>query len=368
MSGMVFGLFLSLIGIVLLGWNEARSVAAIRTADQGGREVVSAQPGRLDPALNGRLIHLKGQAATSSPLADPETGLSANGLRLVRTVEHYQWVETPRSETRTTLGGGQETVTTYDYAMEWSPRPIASADFKQPERHANPSPVLDEADYVAVDVRLGVYRLGDDMVARLPATAPVNPTPADAGRLSDRLGRPVAVTGDALYIGDRPAAPQVGDARVRYSVSPVGPVSVMARQDGERLSPYQARHGAVFEIRPGLMDAPAMVRQVKADNQVVSWLLRLVGFIAIAVGAAMVLNPLRVLADVLPLAGSIVGAGTTLAALAFAVTVSGVVIALSWLAARPVVAMLGLVVAATAVAALILLRRRGRPEAVAINR
>jgi len=367
LSGLVFGLVLILIGIALLGWNEARSVAAIRTADEGGRQVVAAQTGRVDPALNGRLVHLSGQATATSPIADPETGVSIGGLRLVRTVEHYQWVETSRSETRTRLGGGQETVTTYDYARDWSPRPVASADFKQPEGHANPSPVLADADHPATDARLGVYRLDREMVGRLPAATPVNPTQADATNLSSRLGRPVVVTGDVLYVGANPAAPQVGDARVRYSVAPFGPVSVMARQDGDRLSPYRARHGSVFEVRTGLLDAAAMVRQVKADNQVMSWLLRLAGFVAVAAGAGMVLNPLRVLADVLPLAGSIVGVGTGLVSLVFAVAVSGVVIALSWLAVRPVVAVLCLAIVGAAVVAAIVLKRRGRPQAVAIS-
>ena len=109
-----------------------------------------------------------------------------------------------------------------------------------------------------------------------------------------------------------------------------------------------------------------MVQQVKSENQVLSWILRLVGFGMIAAGAGMVLNPLRVLADVLPLAGSIVGAGTGMIALVFAVLVSGVVIALSWLAVRPILA-LALIGVAGAVAAVLIWRRPRRPRPVTIT-
>lgn len=365
-GGVLVGLVVIVLGVGLLGWNEARSIAAIRNANESGRQVVSVAADRIDPAMNARLVHVSGTASPVTAPVDPQTGVSANGLRLIRSVELYQWKETSKSETRTRLGGGQETVTTYEYAKDWSAQPVSSADFQQPAGHANPAPVLTEADHPADEAVLGRFKLGGEAIARLPATVAVNPTSADAERVARRIGRRVVVAGDALYIGQNPAAPQVGDARVRYTLAPAGPVSVMAQQNGERLTPFQGRHGVVFDIRAGLLDAEAMVRQVKAENQALSWLLRFGGFVMIAMGAAMVLNPLRVLADVLPLAGTIVGAGTGLIAFVFAVAVSGIVIALSWLAVRPLVAIACLVVVGAAIAAFIIWRRR-RPQPVAIT-
>ena len=366
LGGIITGLVLVMVGIGLLAWNEARSVAAIRNADEGGRQVVSASTDRIDPALNGRLIHVSGPATPVASLNDAQTGVTAEGLRLVRSVEHYHWVQSERSETRTRLGGGQETVTTYEYAPEWSRQPVSSDKFQRPVGHQTPAPLLTDADQTADTANLGAFRLGPDLIARLPATQAVNPTQADAELAQRRLGRRVVVTGDALYVGDNPAQPKVGDTRIRYTTAPAGPVSVMARQDSDQLAAHQGRHGVIFDIRPGSLDAKGMVQQVKSENQVLSWILRLVGFGMIAAGAGMVLNPLRVLADVLPLAGSIVGAGTGMIALVFAVLVSGVVIALSWLAVRPILA-LALIGVAGAVAAVLIWRRPRRPRPVTIT-
>jgi hypothetical protein len=49
------------------------------------------------------------------------------------------------------------------------------------------------------------------------------------------------------------------------------------------------------------------------------------------VGTALVFNPLKVLADVLPLAGRIVGAGTGFIAFLLSFVGSTTIIALSWL-------------------------------------
>jgi hypothetical protein len=360
-GGVLFGIALLVIGAILLAWNEGRSVTAIRTADDGGRRVVAAAPGRIDPANNGRLVHVSGPAAAPAPPTDPQTGVTTPALRLTRTVEHYQWIQTSRSETRTRLGGAQETVTTYDYAMDWSPRTVTSDDFARPDGHRNPEPVLTDADYPAAGLTLGSYRLSSEAAARLPSTTPVTLTAADAERAAALLGRKVSPAGDALYVGEDPARPRVGDARIRYVIAPAGPVSVMARQDGDRLDVFHGRHGDLFEIRAGVMDADAMVRQFKAENQVLTWVLRLVGFIMTVAGFGLMLHPVRVLADVLPLAGSILGAGIGLVSFAAGSLVSCVVIALAWFAFRPIVSIAVLAAGAAVVAGVIVLRRRRRP-------
>lgn len=359
-GGILVGLVLLIGGLVLLAGNERRSVDASHAADEAGRTVVSAPADRIDPALDGKLVHVVGQVAATEPLVDEATGKTVTGLRLMRTVEFYQWTETASSETRTKLGGGQETVTTYSYAQGWSPDPVDSSSFAQPQGRTNPAPWTGDADLTPVEAQMGPYRLTQEALERLPAGEALRPTAAEAEAAAQRLGRPVTVVEEALYVGQDPTQPQVGDVRIRYAMAPAGQVTVVGRQSGADLTPHAASNGnEIFELRAGNVPAAEVIRQVKEGNQILSWVLRGVGVLLLAIGFGLILNPLRVLADVLPPLGALIGAGTGLVAVLLAVLVGGVTIALAWLAVRPLIGLAALVVSGLAVAGLVMSRRRG---------
>lgn len=359
-GGILVGLALLIGSLVLLAGNEQRSVQASRAADEAGRTIVSAPADRIDPALDGQLVHVVGEVAATAPLVDEATGKSVTGLRLVREVEFYQWTESTSSETRTKMGGGQETVTTYSYAQGWSPDPVDSSGFAQPQGRTNPAPWTGDADLTPVEAQMGPYRLTQEALERLPAGEALRPTTAEAEAAAQRLGRPVTVVDDALYVGQNPAQPQVGDVRIRYAMAPAGQVTVVGRQAGADLVPHAASNGnTIFELRAGNVPAAEVIRQVKEGNQILSWILRGVGVLLLAIGFGLILNPLKVLADVLPPLGALIGAGTGLVAVLLAFLVGGVTIALAWLAVRPLVGLAALAVSALAVAALVMSRRRG---------
>ena len=72
-----------------------------------------------------------------------------------------------------------------------------------------------------------------------------------------------------------------------------------------------------------------MFAAAQSENTFIAWLLRLVGFIVMFIGTALVFKPLKVLADVLPLAGRIVGAGTGFIAFLLSAVSATTIIALS---------------------------------------
>ncbi|NBB62061.1 hypothetical protein GVN18_22590 [Pseudomonas sp. ODNR1LW] len=358
LAGMLVGVILVLGGLTVLFGNEGRAVRAARALEEGGRLASAASPDRIDPAQEGRPVHVVGMAQASGPLGDDRTGLRISGLRLVRKVELYQWVETVRTETRTRLGGGEETVATYDYRLEWSSLPVDSNGFKQPQGHLNPEPVLRDQDFSTSQIRLGQRRLGPEAAAGLPATEPVVPLAGDAQEAERRLGRKVVVSGDALYVGADPAVPAVGDARIRYAAAPWGPISVIAGQSGADLVPYATRHGRLFEVQAGRLDAKTMLQEAKSANQVTTWLLRLAGAAAVVIGFGLLLNPAKVAADIFPPAGAIVGFGVGALALVAGSVLSAAVIAVAWLLVRPVLSAVVLGLALTVAVAVWRLRAR----------
>ena len=77
-----------------------------------------------------------------------------------------------------------------------------------------------------------------------------------------------------------------------------------------------------------------MIEKAQRDNQVLTWIIRVIGFL-LWFGLMMVLRPLSVIADVLPILGSVIGAGAGVIAFLASVVFWAVTVAIAWLVYRP---------------------------------
>ncbi|TDR93919.1 TMEM43 family protein [Enterovirga rhinocerotis] len=347
---------------VLLFWNEGRAVRTEKSLSEGASVVVRADAGRIDPANEGKLVYVQGDLSAPDAVADSALGIRAKAARLVRHVEMYQWKEESRTETKKNLGGSEERTTTYTYSRVWSDRRIDSSRFHDQGGRQNPQMRFSAFEATAADATLGAFRPGAQALGRLPANE-AKPIPADAAAtLAQNAGLgPTQVVDGALYLGQNPADPRVGDLRITYKIAPLGPASFIGRQSGSDLQEYQTKAGdRLLLASTGKVAPEAMFAQAEAENRMITWLLRLVGTIFMFVGFLLILRPLAVLGDVVPFIGSILGAGTALAALALTMVAAPLVIALAWFFFRPLVSVLVLAVGAAAVYGLGVLARKRR--------
>jgi hypothetical protein len=128
---------------------------------------------------------------------------------------------------------------------------------------------------------------------------------------------------------------------------------VIAQQSGAGFQPAPTKAGKSIEmLSMGTVSAQEMFRHALESNKVLTWILRLVGFLLMGFGLTMLFRPFSVLADVVPIFGTLVAAGTGAVAFLVAGVLSLVTIALAWLAYRPLLAGL-LQAAALAVVALV---------------
>ncbi len=346
-TGIVVGIVLIIVGIALLFWNEGRAVKTYNTLKEGQGLVIDVASDSVDAANDGKLVHLSGDAVTDETLVDSDFGVSANAVRLRRDVEMYQWKETEKSETRKKLGGGEETVTTYTYAKEWSSMLNDTANFQEPTGHQNPSEFpYDSMTLDAEQVVVGAFYLSPDLVSQLSdfKDLPVRDVPEGAqwpeGARTDKGG---------IYLGANPAQPQVGDVRIKFSVVEQGPVSLVAAQNGDTFADYQTKAGGTIAmIVSGNVPAQQMFEDAISANTLITWLVRLGGFILIWIGFGLLFAPLSVLADIVPIFGSLVGAATGLIAFLLALAVAFTVIAIAWVVFRP---LLGITLLILAIAA-----------------
>jgi hypothetical protein len=344
-KGVLFGLVLFIVAFPLLFWNEGRSVKTYKTLKEGGGAVVTVASERVDPANAGKLIHVTAKANTEAILTDPLFGVSGKVLKLVRTVEMYQWAEKTEKKTKDKLGGGTETLTTYTYNKEWSGRLINSSSFKKAAEHQNPSVLpYESTQQVAPEVTLGAFILSPSLVGKINNYGPL-PIPNDSA-LSPEIQGKIKQSGSGFYVGADPATPQIGDARITFMVANPTEVSVIAQQKGKSFEPYATKAGGTIELlQTGVHTAAEMIQKAQADNNVMTWVLRLVGFIVMLVGLGMILKPLSVVADVVPILGNMVGAGIGFIAFLLAAVLSLTTIAIAWIVYRPLLGGLLLVAA-----------------------
>src|SRR5262245_18526190 len=92
-KSVLVGLAMLVASFPLLFWNEGRAVRTARSLEEGAGAVVSVSSTSVDPAHEGKLVHMTGEATTAETLEDPEFGVKAHALKLVRVVEMYQWEE-----------------------------------------------------------------------------------------------------------------------------------------------------------------------------------------------------------------------------------------------------------------------------------
>ena len=138
--------------------------------------------------------------------------------------------------------------------------------------------------------------------------------------------------------------------------------SVIASQIGDTLEPFQPKDGPAIErVEPGTVSAEVMFKHAASENAMLTWGLRLGGFVLMALGLGLIVSPLSVFADVIPFLGDVVGAGVGFAAMLLAFVGSITVIAVAWFAVRP---LLTVALAGVAAAALVMAWRRGHARSL----
>jgi len=372
-KGIIFGVILFVVAFPVLFWNEGRAVKRYTDLQEGRAAVVETQPDRVDPSLDGELVHMTGEAQTDETLSDPQFGVSVEqGIQLRRSVEMYQWKEHKDTRKEKELGGSEKTVTTYDYRKVWSDDVIDSNKFhsKGRDTHQNPGamPIQSQTQRAKL-VTVGAYKLSPELIGQVDNFETIVPGEGAAEEVSAGVDKPVQVSGDAFYFGTSPGSPSIGDLRVTFSAARPTTVSFIAGQDGESFTAWTTSRGRTVEQRleVGSMSADEMFSMMEAENALLTWILRGVGWAMMFFGITLVLKPLSVIADVLPILGDIVGFGSAIVAFLIATSLSLITISVAWVAYRPLIGVPLLLLGVGAIALLWFRKSGGKLSGTEVN-
>ena len=371
-KGMFGGVLIFIIGTCLLWWNEGRSVKTAKAIGDAASNVESvADVSKIDASLNGKLIHASAFADTKDTLMDEMFGVREVAIQLNRKVEYYQWVEVSETKEREKIGGGKETTTTYTYEKEWVSNPVKSSEFKDPQ-YQNANMVLakvEDKKVIADNVTFGAYTLPESIKESISGSSPVevrmteeqqfawdeqlhmaarNPNDDLTTRRRIDEASMVHTNANTVYLGSSPNNPQVGDVRVTFTKVDPADISIIAQVDGSTFKAYKAKNGKTFiRTEMGKVDADEMFEHAKSENNIWTWVLRVLGLLLVVGGLKGMFGLLPMLFKVLPFLGSVVGAGVGLVSWVLGFVWSLIVIAIAWLVYRPIIG-IGLLVVAIA--------------------
>ncbi|MDM8567467.1 TMEM43 family protein [Candidatus Halobeggiatoa sp. HSG11] len=345
----LFGLILFLVAFPFIFWNEGRAVYQAQTLEEGFKIVTPIGIKQVNPKNNGKLVHVIGKVKSSGTLADNRFGLAQdNIIKLKRIVQMYQWKEHTHYETIGYGAGGKRRVKIYTYNEVWSNEIIYSSSFRQWQSHKNPSSMpFNYGIFQAKQVIIGAFTLPPNLINKVNNYQDLPLTTTMLEQVPEEFKHKLQLYNNFYYMGDDPTQPKIGDVRINFKIVSPATISIISKQEGSTFYPYVTEIGGKIELfKYGEVSAENMFQHEQEFNVIVTWLLRLIGFVVMFIGLLMIFKIVKNLAAVLPFLTNIFGFVGNLVALIVAAALSLITIAIAWIFYHPLLGIALLVIAA----------------------
>jgi len=358
---LLIGVAVVALSFPLLWGNEERYIRTWRVLDEASRLVEEAPCRGVSEARFGALVHVSCPLEVSGEPAIDSLGVVAAGAALLsRRGEMLQWEEDVREHEREGSDGHRKTVREYSYSRAWSDSPVDSSLFRYPDQcitrsgrlapcHNPPWPedLRGPDKHWARIVDAGDFRLTAGLRNSIPADLPFHP-PLELYYGSD--GVTVYRRQGAMLTTVREGQDAaVGDVRISYAVNSAETVSVLGMQAyaphaNATFAAYTTPKGRLFmpQLFVGEVSAAEMFQALIRQNETLTWLVRLGGWVLCWLGLGLCSQPLVALASGLPLLGGCLAdclfCGMCAAAGALSLSLSAAVVGAAWLFYRPLIA------------------------------
>jgi hypothetical protein len=270
----LFGLFFLAVGLALIVGYEIYWARVVVPERNGMAAAISVGTDKLDPQNEGKLIHVTGALAGVENLTDTEFGVAVDALRLRRRVWMYQW-EQGSIQSQSSYGtedskGNTTTLLktrTYNYSKNWLEQLIDSRSFYN-AGHDNPATMEIAARTVdATKITLGVFAVTPELVKQIDNFQAVPVSDTNLSALSEPVRAKSKFFDGGIYVGANVDQPTIGDLKIKFESAPAATVSVIAKQDGNNLSPYAvAKSGSIAQLRVGTFSVQEMTSQFATDE------------------------------------------------------------------------------------------------------
>lgn len=328
-AGPLAGILMIVIGIFILWKNEGNDVKNIKTIEEARNVLVNVSSDKVDSANEGKLVSTNGKLEIGDEyLVDSTFGLqSPKTAKLVRKVEMFQWIEEEHED--------DEGYVTYTYKKEWKSTLVDSSSFSDSTKVNPTSMPYEEEVFYANTVSLGAFTISDAQKALLDTKAVVT--------LGDTISIPAGYYKVNNYISsvENLGNANVGDVRISFVYNNDKEISILAKQSGSSFLPYESEQGkTLFRVESGVMTGDDIINVVEKENNILKWVLRILGVFLNMAGFAALLSPIAFLVKWIPLLGNGIAKFIGWIGCLVGLIVSFIVIAIAWLFFRPLVAIL----------------------------
>ena len=371
------------ISICLLARNENNYVKQKAALEEWASIVQEAISDQINSELEWKEIHVSGETSSDAEtLQDSTFWILTNDLKLKRTVEMYQWYEEEHEECHDNYWWSEDCETTYTYDTKWSDEHISSNNFYQTSNHENPSYwEYESEEQVKEPITLWAYTLNDIFVNQLTNYKAINLSeqdikipekykPTTESQSNDTTvennndtylygdseenwttttvawNERFQINGNQIYIWLDPTKPAVWDLKITFSSVKPYTVSIVWKQMGNELTSYTVSNGrSIALLNEWNVSAEDMFLKAQEGNKMITRIIRFIWLLLMFCGFASMLKFIETLAKVIPFLANIIWVWTGIIALWLTLVVGFVTIWIAWLAVRPVIWIICLVVA-----------------------
>lgn len=346
-KGIFGGFIFIIIGIILLWWNEGNNVKNIKTTQEMGKNYIQIGSETIDNNNEGKLVATNGKLIYEEELKDTVFNVSIIAPYLERIVEVYQWEEEEHSD---------DDGTTYEYKKVWSDELIDSSHFHKGGYENVTVKPYENNMVISSDVKLGAFKLPNDMITGLKANKNITSFDESVITSLDYKVSSIYITNSADL-----NKPEIGDIRISFVYPDYTEASVIATQSSSTFSPFVSSSGkTISRIEDGIHTGEELIKNIENENKLIKWMLRLFGFVAIFAGFSTILKPLSTITGFVPILGGLVNSAVGLIAFILGLIISLIVIAIAWIAFRPIIGISLLIVVGALIFFLIKKKNNGQ--------
>lgn len=335
LTGFIVGIIIFLLSFVVLWKNEGHNVAQLAKANYIDKTAIEISADKIERANDNKLVQLSGNAETDTTLTDGTVTIP-KVFALERKVEMYQWEENVETTTKDELGGSTTETKTYSYDKVWSDTEINSKNFKK-KGYKNPPFPIKSTVYYAKSGKLGEFNLTDKQSQSMNDYTEFDNLPQNSK---------YKIYDNKYYNSYNPESPAVGDIRISYEYVPTNTeISIIGRQKSDNtLTSYPYKDSPIYLQQSGIKTKDEMVSAFKKNNEFITNLFRIVGWLMMLIGMNLIISPLVVIFKVIPAVETIVGMLSGGIIFLISIALSLLTISIAWFAYRPLLSLSVLVI------------------------
>ncbi len=335
----ILGFLILLASSIVLWFNEGRAVKTARSLDEGKDILISIDAKNPDSKNDGKLIYAQDVTKSDETLIDTDFGIEINAIKLRRTVEMYQWEEQYGSKNKSN-NESNPTSDTEQYQKVWSSKVINSKEFQYKNAYQNPNYFEYESfESTSNQVAFGNFILPSTILELMHnyEYLPLNEFDfsyySNAKVFTDKNSKPVLFIGKGTINN-----PNIGDFKIYFEIVKNGTFSIIAAQKENTLDAFETSNGkTILLLESGNISADEMFKNAHSGNVFLTWVIRILSMIALFFGIKLMFEFWQLLPKLIPFTKKIEELGVYIFNGIIALTFSSIIISLAWIAFRPLI-------------------------------